>query len=94
MLSRTRGRTSERRTEIDSGDSFRFDPNAAWSTEQAIWFGQNIEDIRNDYFEDPVFGLHGMRRTREMVRIPLATNTVVVNFEQLAANILDTAVAT
>jgi glucarate dehydratase len=27
-----------------------------------------------------------------MVRIPLATNTVVVNFEQLAANILDTAV--
>lgn len=74
-----------------SGDSFRFDPNAAWSTEQAIWFGQNIEDIRNDYYEDPVFGLHGMRRTREMVRIPLATNTVVVNFEQLAANVLDTA---
>ncbi|HLA96011.1 MAG TPA: enolase C-terminal domain-like protein [Pyrinomonadaceae bacterium] len=75
-----------------SGDSFRFDPNAAWSTEQAIWFGQQIEDIRNDYFEDPVYGLHGMRRTREKVRMPLATNTVVVNFEQLAANILDTAV--
>ena len=33
-----------------------------------------------------------MRRVREMVRIPLATNTVVVNFEQLAANALDTAV--
>lgn len=78
-------------TDKFSGDSFRFDPNAAWSTEQAIWFGQNIEDIRNDYFEDPVFGLHGMRRTREFVRIPLATNTVVVNFEQLAANVLDTA---
>lgn len=74
--------------ELD-GDSFRFDPNAAWSTEQAIWFGQQIEDIKNDYFEDPVFGLNGMRRTREMVRIPLATNTVVVNFEQLAANILN-----
>lgn len=74
------------------GDSFRFDPNAAWSTEQAIWFGQAIEDIRNDYYEDPVFGLNGMRRTREMVRIPLATNTIVVNFEQLATNILDTAV--
>ncbi|KXK06969.1 MAG: mandelate racemase [Acidobacteria bacterium OLB17] len=75
-----------------SGDSFRFDPNASWSTEQAIWFGQQIEDIRNDYLEDPVFGLHGMRRTREKVRMPLATNTVVVNFEQLAANVLDTAV--
>jgi glucarate dehydratase len=33
-----------------------------------------------------------MRRTRQMIRVPLATNTVVVNFEQLAANVLDTAV--
>jgi glucarate dehydratase len=74
------------------GDSFRFDPNGVWSAEQAIWFGQQIEDIRNDYFEDPVFGMNGMRRTRDMVRIPLATNTVVVGFEQLAANILNTAV--
>src|ERR1700680_163169 len=73
-------------------DSFRFDPNAVWSTEQAIRFGQAIEGLRNDYLEDPVYGLNGMRRTREMVRIPLATNTVVVNFEQLAANALDTAV--
>jgi glucarate dehydratase len=74
------------------GDSFRFDPNAVWSTEQAIRFGQAIEGIRNDYLEDPVYGLNGMRRTRQMVRVPLATNTVVVNFEQLAANVLDTAV--
>ena len=74
------------------GDSFRFDPNAVWSTEQAIWFGRQIEDIKNDYLEDPVFGLNGMRRTREKVRMPLATNTVVVGFEQLAANILNTAV--
>lgn len=75
-----------------NGDRFRFDPNAVWSTEQAIWFGQAIEDIRNDYLEDPVFGLNGMRRTREKVRIPLATNTVVVGFEQLATNVLNTAV--
>lgn len=74
------------------GDRFRFDPNGVWSTETAIWFGQRIEDIRNDYLEDPVFGMNGMRRVREKVRMPLATNTVVVNFEQLAANILDTAV--
>ena len=75
-----------------AGDRFRFDPNGAWSTEQAIWFGREIEALRNDYLEDPVFGLNGMRRTREKVRVPLATNTVVVNFEQLAANALDTAV--
>ena len=73
-------------------DSLRFDPNAVWSTEQAIRFGQAIENLRNDYLEDPVFGLNGMRRTREKVRMPLATNTVVVNFEQLAANALLTAV--
>jgi glucarate dehydratase len=74
------------------GHRFRFDPNAVWSTETAIWFGQQIENIRNDYLEDPVFGMNGMRRVREKVRMPLATNTVVVNFEQLAANILHTAV--
>ncbi|HEV7991390.1 MAG TPA: enolase C-terminal domain-like protein [Gemmatimonadaceae bacterium] len=74
------------------GDSFRFDPNGVWSVEKAIWFGRQIEDLNNDYLEDPVFGLHGMRRTREKVRMPLATNTVVVGFEQLAANVLDTAV--
>jgi len=74
------------------GDRFRFDPNGVWSTETAIWFGQQIEDLRNDYLEDPVFGMNGMRRVREKVRMPLATNTVVVNFEQLAANVLNTAV--
>ncbi len=74
------------------GDRFRFDPNGVWSTETSIWFGQRIEDIRNDYLEDPVFGMNGMRRVREKVRMPLATNTVVVNFEQLAANVLNTAV--
>jgi glucarate dehydratase len=72
-------------------DRFRFDPNGIWSTETAIWFGQQIENIRNDYLEDPVFGMAGMRRVREKVRMPLATNTIVINFEQLAANILDTA---
>ena len=74
------------------GDSLRFDPNGVWSAEQGICFGRAIEDLRNDYLEDPVFGLAGMRRVREKLRLPLATNTVVVNFEQLAANVLDTAV--
>ena len=36
-------------------------------------------------------GLSGMRRVRERSNVPLATNTVVVNFEQLAANALATA---
>jgi len=74
------------------GDRFRFDPNAVWTTEQAVRFGRAIEDLDNDYLEDPVFGLTGMRHAREKLRLPLATNTVVVNFEQLAANILNRAV--
>jgi glucarate dehydratase len=73
-------------------EAVRFDPNAVWSVEQAIRFGQGIEGLKNDYLEDPTYGLNGMRRVRQMVRVPLATNTVVVNFEQLAANALDTAV--
>ena len=74
------------------GDRVRFDPNAVWSTEQAIRFGQAIEHLNNDYLEDPVFGLNGMRLARERLRVPLATNTVVVNFEQLSANVLHPAV--
>src|SRR5262249_13998738 len=53
---------------LNGDDRFRFDPNGVWSTETAIWFGQQIEDIRNDYLEDPVFGMSGMRRVREKVR--------------------------
>ena len=83
---------SELARALNGDDRFRFDPNGVWSTETAIWFGQQTEEIRNDYLEDPVFGMAGMRRVREKVRMPLATNTVVVNFEQLAANALDTAV--
>ena len=70
------------------GDTFRFDPNAVWTAQQAVRFGRAIEDLDNDYLEDPVFGLAGMRYVREKLRMPLATNTVVVNFEQLAANVL------
>lgn len=73
-------------------DHLRYDPNATLSVEQAIRFGQAIEGVRNDYFEDPTWGLNGMRRVREMVRIPTATNTVVINFEQLASNILNPAI--
>ena len=73
-------------------DAVRFDPNAAHSVEDAIRFGKAIEDLRNDYLEDPTWGMNGMRRVRDAVGVPLATNTVVVTFEQLAANIRDPAV--
>ncbi|MFN2613850.1 MAG: enolase C-terminal domain-like protein [Actinomycetota bacterium] len=65
--------------------SLRLDPNAIWSVEESIAVARKIEDLRNDYFEDPTWGLDGMRRVRDRIGIPTATNTVVVNFEQLAA---------
>lgn len=65
-------------------DALRLDPNSVWSVEEAIRVGHAIEDLKNDYFEDPTWGLEGMRRVRQFVRIPTATNAVVINFEQLA----------
>lgn len=73
-------------------DTLRYDPNAALGVEAAIRFGKAIEGLNNDYLEDPTWGLNGNRRVKSMVNLPLATNTVVVNFEQLAQNILHPAI--
>ncbi|MFG3441498.1 enolase C-terminal domain-like protein [Nonomuraea sp. NPDC047897] len=70
------------------GDRLRYDPNAVLSLAEGLRFGRAIEGLDNDYLEDPVWGLEGLRAVREQVRVPLATNTVVVNFEQLASNVL------
>ncbi len=74
------------------GERLRYDPNSALSLGDAIEFGRAIEPLNNDYFEDPVWGMPQLARLREFVRIPTATNTVVVNFEQLAANVAQRAV--
>ncbi len=73
-------------------DRFRFDPNAVYSVEESVRFARAIRHVNNDYLEDPTWGLNGMRRVREKVDMPLSTNTVVVNFEQLAQNMLHPAV--
>ncbi|MEU0564546.1 enolase C-terminal domain-like protein [Nonomuraea sp. NPDC005983] len=70
------------------GDRLRYDPNAVLSVAEGLRFGRAIEGLNNDYLEDPVWGLEGLRAVREQVKVPLATNTVVVNFEQLASNVL------
>jgi glucarate dehydratase len=73
------------------GDRLRYDPNGSMSVAEARRFGEAIRDLPNEYFEDPTWGLNGMRQLRDL-GIPLATNTVVVNFEQLATNVRDPAV--
>ncbi len=72
-------------------DLLRYDPNGALSVAQARRFGRAIAELPNEYFEDPTWGLNGMRQLRDL-GLPLATNTVVVNFEQLATNVRDPAV--
>jgi glucarate dehydratase len=72
--------------------NLRLDPNSVWTVEESIRVGKAIEDLRNDYFEDPTWGMEGMRRVRHFVNIPTATNTIVVNFEQLASCIRTEAV--
>jgi glucarate dehydratase len=37
-------------------DTLRFDPNASFSVEEGIRFGLAIEDLKNDYYEDPTWG--------------------------------------
>src|SRR3712207_9258404 len=69
-------------SEAFPSDTLRYDPNCALSVEEGIRFGRAIEDLNNDYYEDPTWGLNGMRRIRKMVNIPLSTNTVVIDFEQ------------
>lgn len=67
------------------GHKVRIDPNAAWSVEESIRIAKAIEDLPNDYFEDPTWGMEGMRRVKQKISMPTSTNTVVVNFEQLAS---------
>lgn len=74
------------------GDSLRHDPNCAWPLEDAVRFARAIADLNNDWLEDPTWGLNGNRQVREITGMRIATNTVVVGFEQLAANLRDHAV--
>lgn len=74
------------------GDRLRFDPNSALSHHDALRVARAIEDLNNEYFEDPVYGLNGMRRLRDHMKLPLATNTVVVNMDQLVENTLNRSV--
>ena len=74
------------------GHKVRIDPNAAWSVEESIRIAKAIEDLPNDYFEDPTWGMEGMRRVKSRINIPTSTNTAVVNFEQLATCIRNEAI--
>jgi glucarate dehydratase len=67
------------------GDDFglRIDPNGVWSVATAVKAGRRMEELEIQYFEDPSWGLEGMRRVKEQIRIPLATNMYPNKFDDL-----------
>jgi glucarate dehydratase len=65
-------------------DGLRYDPNCALSVADSLKVARSIAGLNT-------WGLNGMRALRGAGQL-LATNTMVVNFEQLAANILAPAV--
>lgn len=73
------------RTHFGRTMNLRFDPNAVWTVETAVRQGRRFEELDLEYYEDPAWGLNGMARVRERIRVPLATNMAVLDFEQLGA---------
>jgi glucarate dehydratase len=67
------------------GDNFglQIDPNGVWSVATAVRVGRLLEDLGMQYYEDPAWGLEGMRAVRQQVRIPLATNMYPNKFDDL-----------
>lgn len=73
------------------GDSFRYDPNGTLSVIEGIRVADRIAGVKNDWLEDPCWGMEGNMQVRRPGLL-LATNQVVVNFEQLASNIMRRAI--
>ncbi len=61
----------------------RIDPNGVWSVHTAVQIGRRLEPLGLEYYEDPAWGLEGMRAVRQQVRIPLATNMYPNKFDDL-----------
>ena len=61
----------------------RWDPTASYPPAQATVLCQQLEDLRLEYYEDPIHGIPGMAQLRSRMRTPLATNMCVINFDHL-----------
>lgn len=61
----------------------RVDPNAVWTPQTTLRLRPAFEDVDLEYLEDPTWGLEAMARVRKEIRVPLATNMCVVDFDQV-----------
>ena len=69
----------------------RIDPNGCWSPQTAIKISQKLDDIGLEYLEDPCWGIEGMSKLRKDIKIPIATNMCIVNFDSLPVGIRENA---
>ncbi|WP_105431272.1 glucarate dehydratase family protein [Neorhizobium sp. T6_25] len=61
----------------------RIDPNGGWTVETAIYIARRLENVL-EYLEDPVIGMDAMAQVAAATSIPLATNMIVLEFDQIA----------
>ncbi|TQN59666.1 glucarate dehydratase [Agrobacterium tumefaciens] len=61
----------------------RIDPNGGWTVETAIYIARRLENVL-EYLEDPVIGMDQMAQVAAATSIPLATNMIVLEFDQIA----------
>ncbi|MCW2395745.1 glucarate dehydratase family protein [Sphingobium sp. B8D3B] len=73
------------------GLPLRIDPNAAWSMETAVRVAGELAGLLQ-YYEDPVAGLGPMAELHRATGLPLATNMVVTDFDELRQSIAQNAV--
>ncbi|MBP0597781.1 glucarate dehydratase [Herbaspirillum sp. LeCh32-8] len=64
----------------------RIDPNGNWSLETAIRMAELLGDDLQ-YYEDPTPGLEGMAELHKRTGLPLATNMVVTDFDELRRSV-------
>lgn len=61
----------------------RIDPNGGWTVETAIYIARKLENVL-EYLEDPVIGMDQMAKVAAATSVPLATNMIVIEFDQIA----------
>jgi glucarate dehydratase len=64
----------------------RIDPNGNWSLETSLRMAERLGDTL-EYYEDPTPGLEGMAELHRRTGLPLATNMVVTDFDELRRSI-------
>jgi glucarate dehydratase len=64
----------------------RLDPNALWTVETSIKYGQQLEGVL-EYLEDPARGQEGMAAVRREVKLPFATNMCTTSFDDLPGSV-------